>query len=76
MNELTPRAQVADAINTIVRRDDGLVGDNTDGAGLLADLTTNLGLEWSAARGSWCSARAARRAAPSGRCSSSSRACS
>ena len=44
VNELTPRAQVANAINTIVRRDESLVGDNTDGAGLLADLTRNLRL--------------------------------
>jgi shikimate dehydrogenase len=50
VNELTPRAQMADAINTIVRRDDGLLGDNTDGAGLLADLTVNLGFKWSAPR--------------------------
>ncbi len=50
VNELTPRAQMADAINTIVRRDGRLLGDNTDGAGLLTDLTTNLGLEWSAPR--------------------------
>jgi shikimate dehydrogenase len=48
VNELTPRAQMADAINTIVRRDGRLLGDNTDGAGLLTDLTSNLGLEWSA----------------------------
>jgi shikimate dehydrogenase len=44
VNELTPRAQLADAVNTIVRRDDHLVGDNTDGAGLLRDLQVNLGL--------------------------------
>jgi shikimate dehydrogenase len=50
VNDLTPRAQAADAINTIVRRDVGLLGDNTDGAGLLADLTTNLGLKWSRPR--------------------------
>ena len=42
VNELTPRAQLADAVNTIVRRDDRLVGDNTDGAGLLTDLKNNL----------------------------------
>ncbi len=48
VNELTPRAQMADAINTIVRNDGRLLGDNTDGAGLLTDLTTNLGLGWSA----------------------------
>jgi len=44
VNELTPRAQRADAVNTILRRDELLVGDNTDGAGLIADLTKNLGL--------------------------------
>jgi len=48
VNELTPRAQRADAVNTIVRRDERLVGDNTDGAGLLADLTRNLRLRWKA----------------------------
>ena len=50
VNELTPRAQVANAINTIVRRDESLVGDNTDGAGLLADLTRNLRLNLSTPR--------------------------
>jgi shikimate dehydrogenase len=50
VNELTPRAQMAGAINTIVRRDGSLLGDNTDGAGLLTDLTANLGLKWSAPR--------------------------
>jgi shikimate dehydrogenase len=50
VNELTPRAQTADAINTIVRRDGRLLGDNTDGSGLIADLTSNLGLKWSAPR--------------------------
>ena len=50
VNELTPRAQLADAVNTIVHRDEGLVGDNTDGAGLLADLTRNLRLRWNSPR--------------------------
>ena len=50
VNELSPRAQVASAINTIVRRDEGLFGDNTDGAGLLADLTRNLRLKFSSPR--------------------------
>lgn len=50
VNELTPRAQVADAVNTVVRRDEILVGDNTDGAGLLTDLTRNLGLQWNSPR--------------------------
>lgn len=40
----TPRAEIAGAVNTIANRDDGLLGDNTDGAGLLADLTQNLSL--------------------------------
>ena len=44
VNELTPRAQLADAVNTIARRDGILLGDNTDGAGLVADLRKNLGL--------------------------------
>lgn len=38
----TPRAEIAGAVNTIAHREDGLLGDNTDGAGLLADLTRNL----------------------------------
>jgi shikimate dehydrogenase len=50
VNELTPRAQLADAVNTIVQRDEGLVGDNTDGAGLLTDLTRNLGVAFDAPR--------------------------
>jgi shikimate dehydrogenase len=50
VNELTSRAQLADAVNTIVHRDEGLVGDNTDGAGLLTDLTRNLGLRWNSPR--------------------------
>ncbi len=50
VNELTSRAQLADAVNTVVHRDGGLVGDNTDGAGLLTDLTRNLGLRWKAPR--------------------------
>jgi len=45
VNTLTPRAQRANAVNTIIHRDEGLVGDNTDGAGLVADLTRNLGLK-------------------------------
>ncbi|WP_245720689.1 shikimate dehydrogenase [Microbulbifer yueqingensis] len=38
-DELTPRARAAGAVNTLMRRADGTVlGDNTDGAGLVADL--------------------------------------
>jgi shikimate dehydrogenase len=44
-DELTPRAQRAGAVNTLVRLEDGRIrGDNTDGAGLMADLT-RLGVE-------------------------------
>jgi shikimate dehydrogenase len=50
VNELTPRAQRADAVNTVVRRNEQLVGDNTDGAGLLVDLTRNLKLKWTSPR--------------------------
>lgn len=40
----TPRADIAGAVNTLAMQEDGLLGDNTDGAGLLTDLTRNLGL--------------------------------
>lgn len=40
----TPRAEIAGAVNTLVPQDEGLLGDNTDGAGLLSDLTRNLSL--------------------------------
>ncbi len=39
---LSPRAQRAGAVNTLSFDDSGIVGDNTDGAGLVADLTRNL----------------------------------
>ncbi|HEY9097467.1 MAG TPA: shikimate dehydrogenase [Thiobacillus sp.] len=39
---LSPRAQRAGAVNTLIFEADGIVGDNTDGAGLVADLTRNL----------------------------------
>jgi shikimate dehydrogenase len=39
----TPRAEFAGAVNTIILMQDGsLLGDNTDGVGLLNDLTQNL----------------------------------
>lgn len=41
---LSPRARRAGALNTLVARADGeVLGDNTDGAGLLRDLTVNVG---------------------------------
>jgi len=43
-DELSERARRADAVNTLTRADDGRVlGDNTDGIGLLRDLRNNLG---------------------------------
>ncbi len=39
---LSLRAQRAGAVNTLAFNVDGILGDNTDGAGLLADLTRNL----------------------------------
>jgi shikimate dehydrogenase len=42
---LSPRAQRAGAVNTLKKLDDGsLLGDNTDGAGLVRDLVRNAGL--------------------------------
>ncbi len=43
-NELTPRAERAGAVNALTKQDDRIVGDNTDGAGLVRDLRDNLGL--------------------------------
>jgi shikimate dehydrogenase len=43
--ERTPRAEMAGAVNTLALRSHGLLGDNTDGAGLIADLTRNLSFE-------------------------------
>jgi shikimate dehydrogenase len=40
----TPRAEIAGAVNTIAAQAEGLLGDNTDGAGLVTDLTRNLSL--------------------------------
>ncbi|HHZ87732.1 MAG TPA: shikimate dehydrogenase [Chromatiaceae bacterium] len=41
-DELSPRAERAAAVNTLIKRDDGsFLGDNTDGAGLARDLEHN-----------------------------------
>jgi shikimate dehydrogenase len=46
VNELTPRAERARAVNTIAFFEQtSLLGDNTDGLGLTADLEKNLGLD-------------------------------
>lgn len=39
---LSSRAERAGAVNTLTFSADGIAGDNTDGAGLVADLTRNL----------------------------------
>jgi shikimate dehydrogenase len=39
---LTERAKAAGAVNTLVFEADGILGDNTDGAGLVRDITVNL----------------------------------
>ena len=39
---LTPRASLAGAVNTLRFSSEGIVGDNTDGVGLLRDITVNL----------------------------------
>ncbi len=44
-DSLTQRAQRAGAVNTLCKQADGrLLGDNTDGAGLVRDLTVNAGV--------------------------------
>lgn len=43
--ERTPRAEMAGAVNTLALRNNGLLGDNTDGAGLVTDLTRNLSFD-------------------------------
>jgi shikimate dehydrogenase len=42
---LTPRARMAEVVNTLVLSEPELLGDTTDGVGLLTDLTRNLGFE-------------------------------
>ncbi|MES2236799.1 MAG: shikimate dehydrogenase [Pseudomonadota bacterium] len=41
---LTPRAAAAGAVNALSFSSNGIQGDNTDGAGLIRDLTANLGM--------------------------------
>jgi len=44
-NQLSPRAQLAEAVNTLIFQADGIHGDNTDGAGLVRDIERNLGCD-------------------------------
>jgi shikimate dehydrogenase len=48
-DNMSDRARDAGAINTLVFKEDSIFGDNTDGIGLLRDLTSNLGLQLSGA---------------------------
>lgn len=41
-NQLTERAHDAGAVNTLIFTTDGIVGDNTDGVGLVTDIQQNL----------------------------------
>jgi shikimate dehydrogenase len=41
---LTPRAQAAGAVNTLSFEGSEIIGDNTDGAGLVADIVRNAGV--------------------------------
>ena len=47
---LTQRAERAGAVNTLVFDGNDIFGDNTDGAGLVRDITHNLGFELSGKR--------------------------
>ena len=49
-DELSERASHAAAVNTLVRQGDSVLGDNTDGVGLVRDLCDNLGLVITGAR--------------------------
>jgi shikimate dehydrogenase len=44
-DRLSDRARAAGAVNTLSFDEHGIHGDNTDGAGLVRDLTRNLGLD-------------------------------
>ena len=43
-DRLSARAELAGAVNTLSFADGEIVGDNTDGAGLVRDIVTNLGV--------------------------------
>ncbi|TQV70693.1 shikimate dehydrogenase [Exilibacterium tricleocarpae] len=50
-DRVTERAERAGAVNTLALQDDGSVlGDNTDGVGMVTDITANLGWDVSAKR--------------------------
>jgi shikimate dehydrogenase len=41
-DQLTPRAKKAGAVNTLIKKEDYILGDNTDGVGFVNDVTENL----------------------------------
>lgn len=41
-DELTPRAKKAGAVNTLIKKNNKIIGDNTDGVGFVNDLLNNL----------------------------------
>ena len=45
-NELSGRARAAHAVNTFIFQDGRILGDNTDGVGLVADIEQNLGCKF------------------------------
>jgi len=49
-NTLTPRAAAAGAVNTLAFNADGVLGDNTDGVGLVRDIEGKLGVGLKGAR--------------------------
>ncbi len=49
VDEMSERAEIAGAVNTIVFDERGAYGDNTDGVGLIRDLTQNLDVQLASA---------------------------
>ncbi len=49
-DELSPRAEIAGAVNTLIAGERGLRGDNTDGIGLVRDLRDNHGFDFAERR--------------------------
>lgn len=49
-DQLTERAHAAGAVNTLILSGESIIGDNTDGVGLVRDIQQNLGLNFQAKR--------------------------
>ncbi len=50
VDEVSSEAALAEAVNTVSRQGDALRGDNTDGQGIVTDMTQNLGWKIAGAR--------------------------